>query len=147
MIVHSTTPSNFSWRPSDPVSDRDIVEHMKARGCKGVVTVARSSDERYEIDLSSGKTQGRRRWLQIGWLESVKGRRRVLNDWCVEKPDRFVIVKEDDEGFLITPLQYRADAVGAVNLHEYERVSARLSNTLAHQAATPRRASYPRQQP
>lgn len=53
MYVHSYLPDNFSWKPSKPVTDKQIIEHMKAKGRIDLVTVA-LPDYRYDLCLQSG---------------------------------------------------------------------------------------------
>lgn len=80
MIVNSYTPQNLCWRPSKPVSAREIAAHMRARGCAGAVDVL-DGDDRYVVDLADGRVSARRRWAKVGVVAMTDGTTRDAFEW------------------------------------------------------------------
>jgi hypothetical protein len=80
MIVNSYKPQNLCWKPSKPVSAREIAAHMRARGCVGAVDVL-DGDDRYVIGLADARVSARRRWTKVGAVVMTDGTTRDAFEW------------------------------------------------------------------
>lgn len=79
MMVHSYGDGNLSWQPHGRKTDREIADHMRARGCTGTVSVAHESDARYDINLATGRAVNKRTWTTVAVCP--EGKCRDLMDW------------------------------------------------------------------